>query len=71
MVFKGKPSLLPFYVSDKFFTIEFADNINFGHISLMKKGRSNSFHYLGKLERSLSRISLIWMNFLFILIILN
>jgi len=55
--FKEKRIYYLFMSLINFSQLKFTDNIIFWHTYLMKNGRSNPFHYLGKLERSLSRIS--------------
>jgi hypothetical protein len=48
---REKPLYLPYYVPDRMFSIEVADNTGFGYISSMRKGRDNSFHCHGKLGK--------------------
>jgi hypothetical protein len=47
--FQGKPSLLPFMSLTNYLQLKFTSNTNFGNIYSTRRGRSNSFHYLGEL----------------------
>jgi hypothetical protein len=69
--FQGKPSLLPFYVSNKLFTIEVCKQYKFWAHFFNEKRKKQFIPLPWRIGEIIVKISLIWMNLLFILIILS